>query len=118
MAPNPPMCKAHKPRNNNKGEGHKMKATLRYALVTLGAAALMFSGLMSPTGGAAASGNAQANPLPANMLDREWGLKTYETGRAAPRDVSEFGSTIKLGADSLASGTSGCNTFSGQYQTG
>lgn len=64
------------------------------------------------------AGNSQGTPLPQEMLSREWLLTTYQIARAAPRDVTNFGSTLKFEADSRAGGSGGCNSFGGQYQAG
>ncbi|MDQ5822645.1 MAG: DUF4377 domain-containing protein [Chloroflexota bacterium] len=64
------------------------------------------------------AGSSQGTPLPQEMLFREWLLTTYQIARAIPRDVTNFGSTLKFEADGRAGGSGGCNSFGGPYQAG
>lgn len=67
----------------------------------------------APQAGAAAG--ASAAELPANIVGATWELTALQAAGQAAENTTGAGLTITFGADGRASGSGGCNQFSGGY---
>lgn len=70
--------------------------------------------LMALTGGRAAA----QGGLPADALDKDWGLVSLQKAPGDTTDTSGKGITIQFAADGSVFGSDGCNRYRGTYTAG
>lgn len=68
--------------------------------------------------GAAAAAPARQGSLPPEVADITWNLSELTLADGSSVDVSVAQATLLLGADGQASGSGGCNNFTGGYSVG